>query len=119
MEKAQRESDGSGRIRKAALERVLREGMLGGASALNFQHAIKALNGRVLSVLDRSAQGSVEIAGFFATVAPLCAGESEERLRAAYDALARSHGGECCVKNVFTLLTCVTHGRVVGLLCVL
>ncbi|KAM0950920.1 putative EF-hand domain, tetratricopeptide-like helical domain superfamily, EF-hand domain pair [Dioscorea sansibarensis] len=73
-------------IRKAALEVILRR-MLKFLKAETFQGAMKAINERVLSVLDVSGSGRVDLGMFFAILAPICSGPTDRRKRVAFDAL--------------------------------
>lgn len=52
-----------------------------------FQGAVKAINKKILYVLDRAGTGQVDLGFFFAVVAPICAGSPDKRKRAAFDAL--------------------------------
>ncbi|XP_078444279.1 putative TPR repeat-containing protein At1g05150 [Wolffia australiana] len=73
-------------IRKAALEVILRK-LLESLKPEAFQGAMKAVNEKVLSVLDSSGSGRVDAGLFFAILAPLCAGSLDRRKRAAFEAL--------------------------------
>ncbi|XP_020104617.1 uncharacterized TPR repeat-containing protein At1g05150-like [Ananas comosus] len=73
-------------IRKAPLEVILRR-LLRSLKPDTFQGAIKAINERVLSVLDASGSGRVDLGMFFAVIAPICHGSTDRRKRVVYDAL--------------------------------
>ncbi|XXG66099.1 hypothetical protein AAC387_Pa05g3645 [Persea americana] len=73
-------------IRKAALEEILRR-LLRFLKAETFQGAVKAINERVLAVLDGSGSGRVDLGMFFAVLAPICMGSSDKRKRTVFDAL--------------------------------
>ncbi|XP_027094090.2 uncharacterized TPR repeat-containing protein At1g05150-like [Coffea eugenioides] len=73
-------------IRKAALEEILRK-LLSFLKPDTFVGAVKAINQKILSVLDESESGRVDLGLFFAVAAPLCGGPAERRKRVAYDAL--------------------------------
>ncbi|KAJ3693413.1 hypothetical protein LUZ60_008893 [Juncus effusus] len=73
-------------IRKAALELILRR-LLNFLKPETFQGSIKAINERVLSVLDASGSGRVDLGMFLAMLAPICSGPVEKRKRAVFDAL--------------------------------
>lgn len=73
-------------IRKNALEGILRK-LLGFLKAETFQEAIKAINERILSVLDDSGLCRVDIGMFYAIIAPICGGSPEKRKRVAFEAL--------------------------------
>ncbi|KAK1314181.1 putative TPR repeat-containing protein [Acorus calamus] len=73
-------------IRKAALEIILRR-LLRSLKAESFQGAMRAINERILSVLDASGSGRVDLAMFFAVLAPLCSGPPDRRKRVVFDAL--------------------------------
>lgn len=82
-------------IRKAALEVILRR-LLRFLKAETFQGAVKAVNEKVLSVLDATGSGRVDLGMFFAVLAPICLGPPEKRKRAVFDALLwrpNSEGG--------------------------
>ncbi|KAG6591285.1 putative TPR repeat-containing protein, partial [Cucurbita argyrosperma subsp. sororia] len=59
-----------------------------------FQGAVKGVNERILSVLDESGSGRVDLGLFFAVLAPICNGPPEKRKRVAYDALVWRHVNE-------------------------
>ncbi|XP_021759860.1 uncharacterized TPR repeat-containing protein At1g05150-like [Chenopodium quinoa] len=73
-------------IRKNALEGILRR-LLGFLKPETFQEAIKAINERILSVLDDSGLSRVDIGMFYAIIAPICGGSLEKRKRVAFEAL--------------------------------
>ncbi|KAJ6832828.1 putative TPR repeat-containing protein-like [Iris pallida] len=73
-------------IRKAALEVILRK-VLSFLKVETFQGAVKAINEKVLSVLDASGSGRVDLGMFFAILAPICSGPLERRKRIVFDAL--------------------------------
>ncbi|RAL47363.1 hypothetical protein DM860_013328 [Cuscuta australis] len=73
-------------IRKASLEEILRK-LLGFLKPETFIEAMRAINQKILSVLDESGSGRVDLGMFFALLAPLCNGTPERRKRVAYDAL--------------------------------
>ncbi|XP_008811839.1 uncharacterized TPR repeat-containing protein At1g05150-like [Phoenix dactylifera] len=82
-------------IRKAALEAILRR-LLRFLKPETFQGAVKAINEKVLSVLDPTGSGRVDLGLFFAVLAPICSGLLEKRKRAVFDALlwrSNSDGG--------------------------
>ncbi|XP_022134545.1 uncharacterized TPR repeat-containing protein At1g05150-like [Momordica charantia] len=73
-------------IRKPSLEEILRR-LLNFLKPETFQGAVKAINERILSVLDESGSGRVDLGMFFAVLAPICSGPPEKRKRVAFDAL--------------------------------
>ncbi|TYK28754.1 putative TPR repeat-containing protein [Cucumis melo var. makuwa] len=73
-------------IRKPSLEEILRR-LLNFLKPETFQGAVKVINERILSVLDESGSGRVDLGLFFAVLAPICTGPPEKRKRVAYDAL--------------------------------
>ncbi|XP_072998361.1 uncharacterized TPR repeat-containing protein At1g05150-like [Typha latifolia] len=73
-------------IRKAALEVILRR-LLRFLKAETFQGAVKAINERILSVLDGSGSGRVDLGLFFAVLAPICAGPTDRRKRVVFESL--------------------------------
>ncbi|XP_057429260.1 uncharacterized TPR repeat-containing protein At1g05150-like [Lotus japonicus] len=73
-------------IRKPNLEETLRR-LLSFLKPETFQGAVKAINERILSVLDESGSGRLDLGMFFAILAPICGGPSERRKRIAFDAL--------------------------------
>ncbi|CAA7049543.1 unnamed protein product [Microthlaspi erraticum] len=73
-------------IRKPNLEEILRR-LLNVLKPETFQGAVKAINEKILSVLDDSGSGRVDLGLFYAVVAPLCGGHPDKRKRVAFDAL--------------------------------
>ncbi|KAF5175777.1 Calcium-binding ef hand protein [Thalictrum thalictroides] len=73
-------------IRKAALEEILRR-LLRSLKPETFQGAVKAINERILSVLDAAGSGRVDLGMFYAVLAPICSGPPDRRKRTAFDAL--------------------------------
>ncbi|CAL9059104.1 unnamed protein product [Musa banksii] len=73
-------------IRKAALEVILRR-LLRFLKPETFQGAVKAINEKVLSVLDATGSGRVDLGMFFAVLAPICSGPTDKRKRAVFDSL--------------------------------
>lgn len=73
-------------IRKPALEEVLRR-LLNFLKPETFQGAVKAINEKILMVLDESGSGRVDLGMFYAVIAPICGGSPEKRKRVAFDAL--------------------------------
>nr|XP_043606536.1 uncharacterized TPR repeat-containing protein At1g05150-like [Erigeron canadensis] len=73
-------------IRKAALECILRR-LLSFLKAETFVGAVKAINLKILSVLDESESGRVDLGMFFAVIAPICGGTPEKRKRVAFESL--------------------------------
>ncbi|KAI5064612.1 hypothetical protein GOP47_0021282 [Adiantum capillus-veneris] len=53
-----------------------------------FQGTVKAINKKVLNVLDQASSGQIDLGIFFAVIAPICAGSQDQRKKAAFDALA-------------------------------
>lgn len=84
-------------IRKEELEKILRR-LLHFLNPDTFQGAVKAINERILNVLDGTGSGRVDLGMFFAVVSPICAGNIEKRKRTAFDALlwrsSKEIGGE-------------------------
>ncbi|XP_022936647.1 uncharacterized TPR repeat-containing protein At1g05150-like [Cucurbita moschata] len=80
-------------IRKPKLEEILRR-LLNFLKPETFQGAVKGVNERILSVLDESGSGRVDLGLFFAVLAPICNGPPEKRKRVAYDALVWRHVNE-------------------------
>ncbi|KAL3514115.1 hypothetical protein ACH5RR_026832 [Cinchona calisaya] len=56
--------------------------------------AIKAINQKILCVLDESKSSRIDLGLFYALVAPLCKGPLDKRKRVAYYALLRQPGNE-------------------------
>ena len=73
-------------IRKPKLEEILRR-LLSYLKPETFQGAVKAINERILSVLDENGSGRVDLGLFLALLAPICGGPPERRKRVAFDAL--------------------------------
>ncbi|KAL3845290.1 hypothetical protein ACJIZ3_002693 [Penstemon smallii] len=73
-------------IRKASLEVVLRK-LLKFLKPETFVGAVKAINQKILSVLDESESGRVDLGMFFAVLAPLCGGSVDKRKQIAYESL--------------------------------
>ncbi|XP_065880894.1 uncharacterized TPR repeat-containing protein At1g05150-like [Euphorbia lathyris] len=73
-------------IRKPNLEEILRR-LLNFLKPETFQGAVKAINERILSVLDESGSGRVDLGIFYAVLAPICSGHPDKRKRVAFDAL--------------------------------
>ncbi|XP_068640603.1 uncharacterized TPR repeat-containing protein At1g05150-like [Aristolochia californica] len=80
-------------IRKAALEVILRK-FLHFLRPETFQGSVRAMNEKILSVLDGSGSGRVDLGMFFAILAPICSGSSEKRKRTIFDALVWRPGNE-------------------------
>lgn len=84
-------------IRKEALERVLRR-MLHFLKPEAFQGAMKAINEKVLTLLDTNDSGRVDLGMVFAVLAPVCGGPLDKRKHTAFDSLvwrsSRNKGGE-------------------------
>lgn len=72
-------------IRKASLEVILHR-LLNFLKPETFVGAVKAINQKILSVLDESESGRVDLGLFFAVIAPICRGTPEKRKRVAFDA---------------------------------
>ncbi|KAJ0527470.1 putative EF-hand domain, tetratricopeptide-like helical domain superfamily, EF-hand domain pair [Helianthus annuus] len=73
-------------IRKASLEVVLRR-LLSFLKPETFVGAVKAINLKILTVLDESESGRVDLGMFFAILAPICGGTPDKRKRVAFDSL--------------------------------
>lgn len=73
-------------IRKPNLEEILRR-LLNFLKPETFQGAVKAINERILSVLDENGSGRVDVGMFYAILAPICGGSPDRRKRVAFDAL--------------------------------
>lgn len=73
-------------IRKASLEVILQK-LLNFLKPETFVGAIKAINQKILSVLDESESGRVDLGMFFAIIAPLCGGSVDKRKQIAYESL--------------------------------
>ncbi|KAL8153914.1 hypothetical protein V2J09_011674 [Rumex salicifolius] len=73
-------------VRKSSLEGVLHR-LLSFLKPEMFQQAVKAINERILSVLDESGSGRVDIGLFYAVISPICGGPPDKRKRVAFEAL--------------------------------
>lgn len=73
-------------IRKASLEEILGR-LLSFMKPETFVGAVKAINQKILSVLDEPGSGRVDLGLFFAILAPLCGGPMEKRKQVAYESL--------------------------------
>ncbi|GKU90048.1 hypothetical protein SLEP1_g4095 [Rubroshorea leprosula] len=73
-------------IRKPNLEEILRR-LLNFLKPETFQGAVKAINEKILSVLDETGSGRVDLGMFYAVIAPICGGPPDKRKRVAFDAL--------------------------------
>ncbi|XP_051123849.1 uncharacterized TPR repeat-containing protein At1g05150-like [Andrographis paniculata] len=73
-------------IRKASLEGILRK-LLDFLNPETFVGAVKAINQKLLSMLDESESGRVDLGMFFALIAPLCGGSADKRKQIAYESL--------------------------------
>ncbi|KAL5778136.1 hypothetical protein ACOSP7_011062 [Xanthoceras sorbifolium] len=73
-------------IRKPNLEEILRK-LLNFLKPETFQGAVKAINERILSVMDETGSGRVDLGMFYAILAPIFSGSPEKRKRVAFDAL--------------------------------
>ncbi|CAL5332196.1 unnamed protein product [Camellia sinensis] len=73
-------------IRKASLEVILHR-LLNFLRPETFVGAVKAINQKILSVLDETETCRVDLGMFFAVLAPICSGSPEKRKRVAFDAL--------------------------------
>ncbi|XVF63756.1 hypothetical protein PTKIN_Ptkin09bG0112100 [Pterospermum kingtungense] len=73
-------------IRKPNLEEMLRR-LLNFLKPETFQGAVKAINEKILSILDETGSGRVDLGMFYAVLAPICNGPPEKRKRIAFDAL--------------------------------
>ncbi|KAL3514117.1 hypothetical protein ACH5RR_026834 [Cinchona calisaya] len=81
-------------VRKASIEGILRE-LLGFLKPEKFVAAVKAINQKILSLLDdESKSGKVDVGLFLAVVAPLCRGHVDKRKRVAYQMLLLRSGNE-------------------------
>ncbi|VVB07418.1 unnamed protein product [Arabis nemorensis] len=80
-------------IRRPNLEEILRR-LLTVLKPETFQGVIKAINEKILSVLDDSGSGRVDLGMFYAVIAPLCGGHPDKRKRVAFDALLWRPGNE-------------------------
>ncbi|KAG5542941.1 hypothetical protein RHGRI_015885 [Rhododendron griersonianum] len=73
-------------IRKASLEVILRR-LLNFLKPETSVGTVKAINQKILSVLDESGSGRADLGLFFAVLAPICVGTAERRKQVAFDAL--------------------------------
>lgn len=73
-------------IRKPNLEEILHR-LLSFLKPETFQGAVKAINERILSVLDENGSGRLDLGMFYAILAPICGGPPDRRKRVAFDAL--------------------------------
>nr|GEZ05783.1 hypothetical protein [Tanacetum cinerariifolium] len=73
-------------IRKASLEVVLRR-LLSFLKPETFIGAVKAINLKILTVLDEAESGRVDLGMFFSILAPICGGSPDKRKRVAFDSL--------------------------------
>ncbi|XP_047307788.1 uncharacterized TPR repeat-containing protein At2g32450-like [Impatiens glandulifera] len=73
-------------IRKAPLEEILRR-LLVFLKPETFVEAVKAINNKILSVLDETESGRVDLGLFLAITAPICNGSPERRKRVVFDTL--------------------------------
>ncbi|KAA8528708.1 hypothetical protein F0562_036063 [Nyssa sinensis] len=80
-------------IRKNSLEEILHK-LLNFLKPETFVGAVKAINQKILCVLDDSESGRVDLGMFFAVLAPICGGPPDKRKRVAYDALLWRHANE-------------------------
>ncbi|XAR64165.1 hypothetical protein NMG60_11024407 [Bertholletia excelsa] len=67
-------------IRKASLEGILRR-LLNFLKPETFVGSVKVINQKILSVLDETESGRVDLGMFFAVIAPICSGPPEKRKR--------------------------------------
>lgn len=73
-------------IRKAGLEMILQK-LLHFLQAETFQGSVKAINEKILSIMDASGSSRVDLGMFFAVIAPICSGLTDTRKRVAFEAL--------------------------------
>ncbi|CAK9148244.1 unnamed protein product [Ilex paraguariensis] len=73
-------------IRKASLEGILHK-LLSFLKPETFVGAVKAINQKILSILDESESGRLDLGMFFAVLAPIFGGPPDRRKRVAFDAL--------------------------------
>ncbi|XP_042509405.1 uncharacterized TPR repeat-containing protein At2g32450-like [Macadamia integrifolia] len=103
------ETDQKSLISKAALELILRK-LLHFLKPDDFRGTIKAVNEQILSVLDATNSGRVDLGMFYAVIAPICAGEPRNRKRAAFDALLwrrsrrKEAQAECVIGKIDALI---------------
>ncbi|XP_024517538.1 uncharacterized TPR repeat-containing protein At1g05150 [Selaginella moellendorffii] len=74
-------------MRKADVEKLVRNKLLPFLSPQTFQGTIKSLNERALAILDKKGSGRVDPGMFLAVLAPICSGALERRKRVAFDSL--------------------------------
>uniref|UniRef100_A0A2P2PJ59 Uncharacterized protein MANES_05G152300 n=1 Tax=Rhizophora mucronata TaxID=61149 RepID=A0A2P2PJ59_RHIMU len=80
-------------LRKSNLEEILRR-FLSFLKPETFQGAVKAINEKILSVLDVTGSGRVDLGMFYAILAPICSGNPDKRKQMAFDALLWRPGNE-------------------------
>eukprot|EP00250_Pteridium_aquilinum_P001555 c11749_g1_i1 orf=382-2577(+) len=84
-------------IRKEALEKILRR-LLHFLKPEAFQGAMKVINEKVLTLLDTTDSGRVDLGMVFAVLSPICGGPLDKRKHTAFDALvwrsSKTRGGE-------------------------
>ncbi|KAL7264811.1 hypothetical protein ACSBR1_002714 [Camellia fascicularis] len=73
-------------IRKASLEVILHR-LLNFLRPETFVGAVKAINQKILSVMDETETCRVDLGMFFAILAPICSGSPKKRKPVAFDAL--------------------------------
>eukprot|EP00249_Psilotum_nudum_P019786 c27413_g2_i1 orf=743-3268(+) len=73
-------------IRKEELEKVLWR-LLQFLKPETFQGAVKAINEKVIRILDGTGSGRVDLGMFFAIMSPLCSGPLDKRKRTVFDCL--------------------------------
>ncbi|OAY71103.1 putative TPR repeat-containing protein [Ananas comosus] len=87
-----REMGGRERVAtKAELEGILRK-LLHFLNVESFQEAMKVINEKILTILDATSSGKIDLSMFFAVVAPICTGPPENRKGVAFDFLADNGG---------------------------
>mmetsp|Transcript_24516 Transcript_24516/g.46494 ORF Transcript_24516/g.46494 Transcript_24516/m.46494 type:complete len:802 (+) Transcript_24516:149-2554(+) len=89
---------GEGKIvRKANVEKIFRRLLDNHTNPQSFAQAMKHINQRMLAVLDKDENGTVDLGKVLAVVAILCGAPMEDRKRAAYDIMlwrARKEDGQ-------------------------
>ncbi|KAF5196107.1 Calcium-binding tetratricopeptide family protein [Thalictrum thalictroides] len=80
-------------VRKSALEVILCR-LLHFLKPETFQGAVKAINKRILSILDYWDSSKVDLGMFYAVLAPICSGSLDKRKRVVFDALLWRHADE-------------------------
>ncbi|KAF9618075.1 hypothetical protein IFM89_000026 [Coptis chinensis] len=80
-------------VRESALEAILHN-LLHFLKPETFQGAVKAINKRILSVLNSWASSKVDLGMLCALLAPICSGPPEQRKRTVSDALLWRYVGE-------------------------